>query len=81
MRSKTRKEGVLRFKKGGEKSFDNAKCYVRFCTNDYIGCKKPCKHVVNVNPHSILPVTGLHLGNDSRGGKIRFYKGEGGDGA
>ena len=24
--------------------------------------------------------TGLHLGSDSRGGKIRVYEGEGGDG-
>ena len=56
MRSKTRKDSVLCFKRGGEKSFGNAKCYVSFCTNDCIGCTQPCKHVVIVNLYSILPI-------------------------
>ena len=27
-----------------------------------------------------MALTGLHLGNDSRGGKIRFYESKGGNG-
>ena len=29
---------------------------------------------------SIVALSGLHLGNDSRGGKIRFYESKGGNG-
>ena len=42
--------------------------------------------IINVKFHFIkyvfvpYSITGLHLGNDSRGGKIMFYEIKGGDG-